>query len=341
MTKASDAYPWQLVLINEWPVDCTLSETHEYESEVTEFPVESGSVISDNIRLQPLVVRLECIVSNTPIGEIVNSNGSVFNTDALSDDDFVGPLNKLRSTVIYQRLMELRDKRDTLTVRTSRGVFDNMVIKSLTIPRDDKTGNAIKFSLTLQQVKIVNNERGKRAAVPNTGKGGVRTGTVSRMTLEGSRSTAVIDLGKVWYDPDIGAYRQRYYQRPSVFDDGGFLGPDPDEAFTDRSDNDLAFTYVKGPMLDGFMGTDAQCRAHMQSLIANSGHNPAAAERASIQGHEPFKSHPTSKDKTNLTGPNLGRITKIDGTPGVPTYNPPPARLGEGSVVPGSRFGGR
>jgi hypothetical protein len=48
-------------------LDATTSETHEISAVVTDHPVEKGVNISDHVRPEPDVIKLEGVVSNTPI----------------------------------------------------------------------------------------------------------------------------------------------------------------------------------------------------------------------------------------------------------------------------------
>lgn len=47
--------------------DCTISESHVSEAEVTEHAVEDGSDVSDNMRLKPQMLEVVVFVTNTPV----------------------------------------------------------------------------------------------------------------------------------------------------------------------------------------------------------------------------------------------------------------------------------
>src|SRR4051812_35027057 len=90
----------KLGAINGFYVDCLLSDNHTFDAEVTDFPVESGSTISDNIRNKPLVVAMECLVSNTPLGQLVTLRDQV-NEPA---------------DAAYDMLLKVRDSRAPVTI---------------------------------------------------------------------------------------------------------------------------------------------------------------------------------------------------------------------------------
>ena len=44
----------QVASIAGFPIDATVTETHDLESEVTEYPTEKGSDITDHVRNKPI-----------------------------------------------------------------------------------------------------------------------------------------------------------------------------------------------------------------------------------------------------------------------------------------------
>lgn len=148
-----------MIRINGYPIDLALTEDHSFESAVTEYPVESGADISDNIRNKPLEITLEGIVSDTPIGAI-----------ALDATRRVESGQASPSLDAYTRLLAIREAREPVTVETSLGKFEHMALTHLGVPRDRATGKALKFTVTFRQVRIVQNTRVTvRVAVPNAG----------------------------------------------------------------------------------------------------------------------------------------------------------------------------
>jgi hypothetical protein len=150
-----------MIRIDGYPIDLALTEEHSFDSEVTEYPVENGADISDNIRNKPLEITLEGIVSDTPIGAIAQ--------DATRQ---AGAGTPLPSRDAYTRIVAIRDARELVTIETSLGKFERMALTHIGVPRDRSTGKALKFTVTFRQVTLVTNERVTvRVAVPNaTGK---------------------------------------------------------------------------------------------------------------------------------------------------------------------------
>ena len=141
------------VFIDGYPMDLAVTETHGFNSDATEYPVENGADITDHVRAKPITIELECVVSDTPLAKIANDatrQGSV-----------------LPSADAYAHLLAIRDARQPITIETSLGSFASMVLTSLSVPRAiDKTGGLF-FTANFQQVRIVENKRvSVRVAIP-------------------------------------------------------------------------------------------------------------------------------------------------------------------------------
>jgi len=144
-------------------IDVSLTEEHSFESEVTDYPVESGSTISDNIRPKPITVGFEGLVTNTPLDPMRANRG---------DDDQAAK----SAQTAYQFLLDIYNGRDLVTVRTSLGTFRKMALTSLSLPRSKDTGDALKFSARFQQLTLVTNAR-VRTALRSGGGGKKNLGT--------------------------------------------------------------------------------------------------------------------------------------------------------------------
>src|SRR5690606_36449410 len=79
---------------------------------------------------------------------------------------------------IFNRLVKIRDARQPVSVVTSRGTWDNMVL-SFSVPDDVSSARGLEFTATLKQITIVENQRItlQRAAEPR-GKGKAKRGAL-------------------------------------------------------------------------------------------------------------------------------------------------------------------
>lgn len=175
-------------------VDCLLSDNHAYTSEITSFPAETGSDFSDNIRCEPIEVTIECLVSNTPIGWIATQRDTV--SEPVSD--------------AHGHMMKIYTDRKPVNLITSIGAFQNMALKSLSVPRNkDNNKETYFFTATFVQIQTVTNKRAVRAATPmatpntSTNKAPlVQTWTSSNVARQ--INTRFLE----WYDPAIAGWRK-------------------------------------------------------------------------------------------------------------------------------------
>lgn len=162
-------------------VDATISETHEASTTLTETEVESGAKINDHVTLNPLSLTIEGAVSENPISIIGAAAGAAASavgakvgaakgalpgaaatvgiasigglvSSALSSSS--GPKSRAKEDV-YDYLMELRNNRQPITVVTGLKEYSNMIITSISIPRTAQTGQILRFTVVMRQVKIV------------------------------------------------------------------------------------------------------------------------------------------------------------------------------------------
>ncbi|MBA3841174.1 MAG: hypothetical protein H0X39_00885 [Actinobacteria bacterium] len=154
------------ILIGGYQIDASISESHQFESTVTEFPVEQGSAISDNIVPKSIMVTIEGIVSDTPIGPIATlRNQQAASSDFLPFSDPKAALEAVKGSTFMPSvdartaLLAIRDARQPITISTSIRTYENMALQTLEIPVDASTGAAFRFSATFKQIIIVTNVR--------------------------------------------------------------------------------------------------------------------------------------------------------------------------------------
>jgi len=114
-------------------LDATLSEDHEYNSKVTSFPVEDGRVVTDHIIKEPERVQISGIVSDTPLAILTSFNRSI---DA------------------FNRLVQIYENKEIITVVTGIKIYTDMVMTSLQVPRNLQTGQSLNFIIELQKILL-------------------------------------------------------------------------------------------------------------------------------------------------------------------------------------------
>jgi hypothetical protein len=150
MSAVEERPGWVPILIDGFIIDCLLSEQHTLDSDVPDFPVESGGTISDNIRPKPRIAAMECLITDTPLQPVFKfrKEGSIPTDDA------------------YALLKSIRGDRRTVSIDTSLESLDSMALESLGIPRQAGRGDELRFTAVFKQIEIVVNRRGTRVAIP-------------------------------------------------------------------------------------------------------------------------------------------------------------------------------
>lgn len=163
--------------IGELFIDGTHMETIDYSSEITNHPVEGGYSIADHIYRNPLKVKIEGSITDASVDIVGTAKDFVnlFDGNLLNNviDKFRGKGSK--STAAYELLKDMHVNKAVFTVVNYLDTFDNMVIETLTFPRDNTIGNRLFFEATLKQitlatvrtVNISNNPRGVRDLISN------------------------------------------------------------------------------------------------------------------------------------------------------------------------------
>jgi uncharacterized protein YcfJ len=161
-------------------LDASLQENHEASATPTENEVEDGAKISDHITLSPLSLSIEGVVSENPISlissaigavagligkQVGKNNGAVAGAAATVGVATVGGLvsgafsgggpKSRKKEDVFTYLLELRDRRQPFTVVTGLKEYDNMVITQVSVPRNSQTGEVLRFSVQLKQIKII------------------------------------------------------------------------------------------------------------------------------------------------------------------------------------------
>jgi hypothetical protein len=124
---------WILVTL-----DANLSEVSTLSATVTSNPVEDGSNIADNAIDDPDEIQIEGLLTDTP-ADLEDALASV----------------ATRAEDAYADLVELKEKKDTVTITTTARVFEDMFIARLNRPRSASIGDAVQFTMTARKIRKV------------------------------------------------------------------------------------------------------------------------------------------------------------------------------------------
>lgn len=199
------------ILIAGFRIDASITERHVYQSEATEFPVESGSPISDNIRNLPIEVSIEGVVSNTPLGELATVRGE--GGEVTLNDGSVVPA-QTPVELARAKFEGIWRARQPITIVTTLDTYKNMVMTSLEVPRTASDGgaDAYRFSATFRQVTIVTTERITVAvATPVARKKkkiGGQPAPTGPITRDPNAGPAVVTTSGLYYDEEAKSWRK-------------------------------------------------------------------------------------------------------------------------------------
>ena len=123
-------------------LDATLDATLTHTMTVTDFPVEDGANISDHAQQQPAVVTIRRLVSATPLRLFA----------------FGLRRGRARPRQAFEILVELQNTRELVRIVTDLRTYDNMALTNFSAPRRTDTKNALLFTATFREVRIVSSE---------------------------------------------------------------------------------------------------------------------------------------------------------------------------------------
>jgi hypothetical protein len=130
-------------------IQATLEETGSDELTVTDHPVEAGAQITDHSFKRPASVVMHCGWSNAGFGAFTNLDTPValFDGGQVSMGDYV--------SAIYSQLLALQAGRGLFTVQTSIRQYNNMLMSSVQLTRNQKTSQALMVTATFREVILV------------------------------------------------------------------------------------------------------------------------------------------------------------------------------------------
>ena len=118
-------------------LDASISQTHTRSASVTDHPVESGADVSDHIRVDPIRVTVNGIVTATRLGQQGDTTKEI---------------------EAWATLEGLLEAKTPITLVTSLRTYDSMVLVSCSTSREKSLAHAIAPQLEFRQVRIVKSQ---------------------------------------------------------------------------------------------------------------------------------------------------------------------------------------
>lgn len=167
-------------------LDATISESHNFAQTVTEHPVEKGAAISDHARPKPRTLRLEGMVSNTPI--LTTTRGPIDLVESAIRSAGGETTRGTRVATAYAALLSLEGRICDVTTELQR--YTDVVLETLEVPRNAQLGDVLRFSATFKAIITAQSET-VRVSVPH-GNGAKNKG--QQPTSETKRTSILHDL---------------------------------------------------------------------------------------------------------------------------------------------------
>jgi hypothetical protein len=139
-----------VIKIDGYPIDCAVTERHDFDAEVTSYPIESGGVVTDGVQHKPAEVEIDGIVSDTPLDAVLRARRA----GGFAEPSAGGPTSEA-----VEKLIAISKAGEPVVLETEIRTYPLMVLSGLSIPRDAKTGRALRFTAKFVEVEIANNER--------------------------------------------------------------------------------------------------------------------------------------------------------------------------------------
>jgi hypothetical protein len=145
-----------------------VKEENVHECVISEHPVERGLPVSDHIRQKSERLTVEGVITNTPIDPVL--------AGALPSTPGIPRLELSRAEAVYQTLCDLWRTPALIPIKTSSRTYENMALVSLSTTRDEKSGDALKFTGVFQSVRLVDLKTSNVAVKTKRGGGLVSQG---------------------------------------------------------------------------------------------------------------------------------------------------------------------
>ncbi|RNC77338.1 hypothetical protein DA717_10825 [Piscirickettsiaceae bacterium NZ-RLO2] len=183
-------------------IDTVESETENYRNDVTEFPVEDGMAITDDIINKNVEIEIKGVVSGSPLVFLASlSPYSIKVWDSIKSGSVVTQQYTSPADA-KQLLTNFWESRKTLTLTLDDELFSNAAIAHLTFKSDADTGDTLAVEIKLKIIKTVvtktttvpsniSDEKVKDDSTPKSDIGNVPTKAVANETQEYKAMSAI------------------------------------------------------------------------------------------------------------------------------------------------------
>lgn len=135
------------------PFDLFVSEKHSLSFRIGEHPLQNGCVIADHVKQELQEVTIEGMFTNHPLKKLEETDKVTFDSEFATRNVKTSLTN--RALDKFEKLKDLAKSKTPIRIACSLATYPQMIITSLEYDRDEKSGSAIRFSMTLKEVILV------------------------------------------------------------------------------------------------------------------------------------------------------------------------------------------
>ena len=187
--------------LDELPFDLLIDESHAMRFDISDHAVENGAAVSDHVTRRLRSVTVTGLFTNHPSNGYdyvrETSDGYELADEVDIESDEVTPVTN-RAQAGWTRLQKIALEREPVTLYTALETYVNVVITELRASRGPQDGEAVKFTMTLREVREVALSGTSVTATRDTGTEAGRA-TASKENF-GQLSTTVASTNNIWFE---------------------------------------------------------------------------------------------------------------------------------------------
>ena len=151
-------------------LDCILNESYRLENRLTTYPIEDGATINDHVIEEPDQLSITGFVTDSPVNPWGIIDNVVTTVTSLGKESRRTTAFELLEEFMKGTLNESNVRVKTpLTVVTGLKTYENMIVVSLSVPRDARTGDTLRFDAIFKKVNIVKTSITQKPKTENLG----------------------------------------------------------------------------------------------------------------------------------------------------------------------------
>jgi hypothetical protein len=194
--------------IKDLELDVTIRESHNFTNDITEFPIENGSTITDHVRQLPDRLTMEGLITNTPVVPLNSIIGTLVRKDNSNRNETA--FNELLTMGGFSISKQPGDKPirtgppQIIDVVTTLRLYTGMIISNISVTVDKDTDNALYFTVEFRQASFVDSDvtiinkasslNGKAKNIKNQNSPTVDNGKTSTQKVD--KGTVLYNAGK-------------------------------------------------------------------------------------------------------------------------------------------------